>query len=141
MSGEQPDAEPPAENSERPPLGPTLAADSSYGSASRKPVLRRESAIAVRDFWRSADLERKQKDLETQCLEVADQQELSTKERKKLAEVTKNFKKLGEEEKKTQHGALLKAYQEEVDRLTRRAKSGENYFLNLYKVRAFMHGA
>ena len=90
--------------------------------------------MQVRDFWRSAELEKKQRDLEAQCLEVANQQESSQKERKKLAEITKTFKKLGDEEKKAQHGALLKAYQEEVDRLTRRAKSGENYFLNLYKV-------
>lgn len=43
------------------------------------------------------------------------------------------FKKASPEEKLGLFNSLLKGYQEEVDNLTKRAKFGENAFLNIYQ--------
>lgn len=44
-----------------------------------------------------------------------------------------DFKKASAEEKLGLFNSLLKGYQEEVDNLTKRAKFGENAFLNIYQ--------
>jgi homeobox protein cut-like len=44
-----------------------------------------------------------------------------------------DFKKASPEDKSSLFNALLKGYQEEVDNLTKRAKFGENAFLNIYQ--------
>lgn len=44
-----------------------------------------------------------------------------------------DFKKASPEEKLSLFNTLLKGYQEEVDNLTKRAKFGENAFLNIYQ--------
>lgn len=44
-----------------------------------------------------------------------------------------DFKKASPEEKLSLFNSLLKGYQEEVDNLTKRAKYGENAFLNIYQ--------
>lgn len=44
-----------------------------------------------------------------------------------------DFKKASPEEKLNLFNSLLKGYQEEVDNLTKRAKFGENAFLNIYQ--------
>ena len=44
-----------------------------------------------------------------------------------------DFKKAPPEEKLSLFNSLLKGYQEEVDNLTKRAKFGENAFLNIYQ--------
>lgn len=44
-----------------------------------------------------------------------------------------DFKKAQPEEKLNLFSSLLKSYQEEVDNLTKRAKFGENAFLNIYQ--------
>lgn len=44
-----------------------------------------------------------------------------------------DFKKASAEEKLNLFNSLLKGYQEEVDNLTKRAKFGENAFLNIYQ--------
>ncbi|POM65955.1 CASP-like protein [Phytophthora palmivora] len=58
----------------------------------------------------------------------------SVRSRKKLAETTKQFRRLASDaDKAAGAGPLLKAYQEEIDHLTRRAKFSENAFFQLYK--------
>ncbi|GLE10101.1 hypothetical protein PINS_up022096 [Pythium insidiosum] len=57
----------------------------------------------------------------------------SLRSRKKLAETTKTFRKLPDADKISGIGSLLRAYQEEIDNLTRRAKYSENAFFMLYK--------
>ncbi len=47
--------------------------------------------------------------------------------------VVADFKKASQEEKTKSFPTLLKGYQEEVDNLTKRAKFGENAFLNIYQ--------
>lgn len=47
--------------------------------------------------------------------------------------VTTDFKKASPENKLSMFNSLLKGYQEEVDNITKRAKFGENAFLNIYQ--------
>ncbi|KAJ0974913.1 hypothetical protein J5N97_016878 [Dioscorea zingiberensis] len=87
----------------------------------------------VSSFWRDFDLEKERSGLDEQGLKIAENQESSQKNRRKLAESTRDFKKASAEEKLNLFNSLLKGYQEEVDNLTKRAKFGENAFLNIYQ--------
>ncbi|XP_059643508.1 protein CASP [Cornus florida] len=87
----------------------------------------------VSNFWKDFDLEKERSVLDEQGLRIAENQENSQKNRRKLAESTRDFKKASAEEKLNLFGPLLKGYQEEVDKLTKRAKFGENAFLNIYQ--------
>lgn len=71
--------------------------------------------------------------LDEQGLRIAENQENSQKNRRKLAESTRDFKKASSDEKLGLFNSLLKGFQEEVDNLTKRAKFGENAFLNIYQ--------
>ncbi|XVE64071.1 hypothetical protein DITRI_Ditri07aG0071800 [Diplodiscus trichospermus] len=99
--------------------------DKSSPSSSPVPV--------VSNFWREFDLEKEKSVLDEQGLRIAENQENSQKNRRKLAESTRDFKKASTEEKLSLFNSLLKGYQEEVDNLTKRAKFGENAFLNIYQ--------
>lgn len=87
----------------------------------------------VCNFWRDFDLEKERSGLDEQGLKIAENQEHSQKNRRKLAESTRDFKKAPPDEKLNLFNSLLKGYQEEVDNLTKRAKYGENAFLNIYQ--------
>ncbi|KAL6499247.1 hypothetical protein OROHE_026157 [Orobanche hederae] len=89
------------------------------------------SAIAT--FWKDIDLEKERIILDEQGLKIAENQENSQKNRRRLAESTRDFKKASHEDKLVLFNSLLKGYQEEVDKLTKRAKFGENAFLNIYQ--------
>ncbi|KAL3688801.1 hypothetical protein R1sor_015110 [Riccia sorocarpa] len=92
------------------------------------------SPIAViLNYWKDFDLEREKGKLDEQGLRIGENQENSLKNRRKLAESTRDFKKADPEEKIKLFASLLKGYQEEVDNLTKRAKYGENAFLNIYQ--------
>ena len=43
---------------------------------------------------------------------------------------------MSEEERNKQFGTLLKQYQDEIDRLTKRSKFAENSFLEMYRILA-----
>ncbi|GAV78859.1 CASP_C domain-containing protein [Cephalotus follicularis] len=88
---------------------------------------------AVTNFWKEFELEKEKSVLDEQGLRIAENQENSQKNRRKLAESTRDFKKASSEEKLSLFNSLLKGYQEEVDNLTKRAKFGENAFLNIYQ--------
>jgi len=77
-----------------------------------------------------------QKKLDTQGLEIVENQKENMMGRKRLAEQTRDFKKIAEEEKANAFKGLLKAYQSEIDSLTKRSKTAENAFLSVYKVLA-----
>ncbi|KAG6430792.1 hypothetical protein SASPL_108865 [Salvia splendens] len=104
------------------------------GSEREKPSTSSTSApvSAVATFWKDFDLEKERTILDEQGLRIAENQENSQKNRRKLAESTRDFKKTSNEEKLALFNSLLKGYQEEVDKLTKRAKFGENAFLNIY---------
>ncbi|XP_030535446.1 protein CASP isoform X2 [Rhodamnia argentea] len=87
----------------------------------------------VSSFWKEFDLEKEKILLDEQGLRIAENQENSQKNRRKLAESTRDFKKASPEDKLNLFNSLLKGYQEEVDNLTKRAKFGENAFLNIYQ--------
>ncbi|KAH9778604.1 protein CASP [Citrus sinensis] len=90
------------------------------GSDRDKPNTSSSSPVSViSNFWKG--------------LKIAENQENSQKNRRKLAESTRDFKKASPEEKLSLFNSLLKGYQEEVDNLTKRAKFGENAFLNIYQ--------
>ncbi|KAM7479726.1 hypothetical protein LguiA_027939 [Lonicera macranthoides] len=88
---------------------------------------------SIASFWKEFDLEKERSILDEQGLRIAENQENSQKNRRKLAESTRDFKKASAEEKLALFNSLLKGYQEEVDNLTKRAKFGENAFLNIYQ--------
>ncbi|KAG2490870.1 hypothetical protein HYH03_010788 [Edaphochlamys debaryana] len=90
------------------------------------------SLSVVSSFWRDFDLEGMRTKLDEIGLKVAEHQEESMQNRRKLAESTRDFKKNNEAVSKTV-GPLLKHYQEEIDRLTKRAKHGETAYLDLYQ--------
>eukprot|EP00850_Spirogloea_muscicola_P010406 SM000061S19233 [mRNA] locus=s61:261247:266684:- [translate_table: standard] len=106
-----------------PPPPPTPRAAYNAGSTS----------TVVLTFWKDFDLEDARQKLDGQGLKISEHQESSLKNRRKLAEATRDFKKAGENEKTELFGPLLKSYQEEVDNLTKRAKFSENAFLNVYQ--------
>ncbi|MBA0690023.1 hypothetical protein Goari_007721 [Gossypium aridum] len=80
----------------------------------------------VSNFWKELDLEKEKSLLDGQGLRIAENLENSQKNRRKLAESTRDFKKASAEEKSRLFNSLLKGYQEEIDNLTKRAKFGEN---------------
>ncbi|KAI9633995.1 CASP C terminal-domain-containing protein [Dioszegia hungarica] len=78
-----------------------------------------------------------QRNLDTTASELVENQKENLVGRKKLADQTREFKKLPDEpEKFNSIKTLLKAYQSEIDALTRRSKLSETSFLNLYKLLA-----
>ncbi|XP_039025500.1 protein CASP-like [Hibiscus syriacus] len=106
---------------------PHGGSDGDKSSPSSSPV------SVVSSFWKEFDLEKEKSVLDEQGLRIAENQENSQKNRRKLAESTRDFKKASPEEKLSLFNSLLKGYQEEVDNLTKRAKFGENAFLNIYQ--------
>lgn len=91
------------------------------------------SLSVVCSFWKDFDLEGMRAKLDEVGLKIAGLQEESVQNRRKLAEVTKDFRRNTPESAAKSVGTLLKQYQEEVDRLTKRAKHGESAFLNVYQ--------
>ncbi|XP_010265204.1 PREDICTED: protein CASP [Nelumbo nucifera] len=91
------------------------------------------SIVVVSNFWRDFDLEKERSLLDEQGLKIAENQENSQKSRRKLAESTRDFKRASADKKLELFDSLLKGYQEEVDNVTKRAKFGENAFLNIYQ--------
>ncbi|KIL65945.1 hypothetical protein M378DRAFT_448054 [Amanita muscaria Koide BX008] len=84
--------------------------------------------------WKDINLGELQSTLDTQSIEIVDNQKESVLARKALLEQTKEFKKISDAEKLVVFKGLLKAYQTEIDNLTKRSKTSENAFLNVYKV-------
>lgn len=83
----------------------------------------------VSSYWRDLDLEGMRTKLDEVGLKIASYQEEALQNRKKLADATREFKRSVDEQTSKSVGGLLKAYQEEIDRLTKRAKHGESAYL------------
>ncbi|GAA5979753.1 hypothetical protein JCM11641_004077 [Rhodosporidiobolus odoratus] len=86
--------------------------------------------------WREIGLQALQRTLDAQGLEIVENSKDAVVGRKALAEQTREFKKVPDEEKGPAFKTLLKAYQTEIDALTRRSKTAENAFLSVYKLLA-----
>ncbi|KAL5544731.1 hypothetical protein UlMin_008515 [Ulmus minor] len=106
---------------------PQGGSDRDKYSSSASPV------SVVSNYWRDFELEKEKNVLDEQGVKIADNQENSQKNRRKLAESTKEFRKAPPEDKISLFNSLLKGFQEEVDNLTKRAKFAENAFLNIYQ--------
>ncbi|TFK25166.1 hypothetical protein FA15DRAFT_737942 [Coprinopsis marcescibilis] len=94
---------------------------------------------AALSTWQEINLTELQKRLDAQGIEVVDNQKEGLLGRKALADKTKgmqNFKKLPDDEKLNAFRGLLKSYQTEIDNITKRCKTSDNAFLNVYKVLA-----
>ncbi|OUM68045.1 hypothetical protein PIROE2DRAFT_23437, partial [Piromyces sp. E2] len=90
-----------------------------------------QSAIKI---WEQINLVELQKTLDEQGLKIINNQKESLASRKQLAEQTRDFKKLSNDEKLIKFKTLLKAYQNEIDNITKRSKVSETAFLNVYKL-------
>ncbi|KAJ8102900.1 CASP C terminal-domain-containing protein [Lipomyces tetrasporus] len=86
--------------------------------------------------WRDINFSELQRQLDSQGLEIVENQKVSVLGRKELASKTKEFRKLSDEEKLVEIKTLLKSYQTEIDKLTKRGKVAENAFLNTYRALA-----
>lgn len=82
--------------------------------------------------WQAFGLTEVRRTLDGQALEVAHRRESSSKRRKDLGQSTRAFKKGSEGEKLLGISSILKAYQEEIDELTKRAKYCEAAFTAVY---------
>ncbi|KAF9930662.1 hypothetical protein FBU30_000202 [Linnemannia zychae] len=87
------------------------------------------AAVAV---WRGIQLPTIQQEMDTQSVELLEQQQQSLAGRKKLAELTREFKKVPDQEKLQQFKVLLRAYQGEIDAITKREKATAQAFLAVY---------
>jgi homeobox protein cut-like len=85
--------------------------------------------------WRSIDLESRRSSIDSSALAMADEDSRAQSARKALAEQTKAWKRLATDaERAAQLGPLVRAYQEEVNQLTRRSTASEAAFLQLYRL-------
>lgn len=91
------------------------------------------SPSQVLQAWKDLNLTNLQRDLDEEGLIVVENQQKSLLARKQLSEATKEWKKLDSQEQLSQFKSLLKSYQQEIDANTKRCKTAEGYFLNIYK--------
>ncbi|EGW33216.1 uncharacterized protein SPAPADRAFT_151000 [Spathaspora passalidarum NRRL Y-27907] len=86
--------------------------------------------------WVEIDLPSLQKKLDDQGLHLKEEQKSSLISRKNLAAKTKEFRKLDDGDKLQEWKGLLKLYQNEIDNLTNKNKTVENYFFGIYRLLA-----
>eukprot|EP00898_Chlorokybus_atmophyticus_P007204 jgi/Chlat1/7485/Chrsp60S07002 len=115
-------------------VGSKQAPNANANAAAAAAAASASPIAVVLQYWKEFDLERTRSKLDEQGLKIADNQETSLKNRRKLAEVTRDFKKNPGEDKSKSFGPLLKSYQEEIDVLTKRSKFAENAFLSVYQL-------
>lgn len=84
-------------------------------------------------YWTTLSLDTLRSTIDSQALSMYDEEERALRARKQLSEQTKALKQLSSEQKLTTLPTVMKAYQEEINQLTRRSKHAENAFLALYK--------
>ncbi|KAJ7375021.1 intra-Golgi vesicle-mediated transport [Desmophyllum pertusum] len=73
------------------------------------------------------------KSLDSTATELADRQDESDTSRKKLVELSRDFKKNTPDEIRKKMAPLLKSFQAEIDALSKRSKASETAFLSIYK--------
>ncbi|XP_077350357.1 cut-like homeobox 1b isoform X3 [Festucalex cinctus] len=73
------------------------------------------------------------KELDATATQLANRQDESEQSRKKLIDLSREFKKNTPEEFRKQVAPLLKSFQGEIDALSKRSKEAEAAFLNVYK--------
>ncbi|KAF9968980.1 hypothetical protein BGZ65_012420, partial [Modicella reniformis] len=114
-------------------LGPTAAGVATNLSAETAMLKEEEDAFsAAVSVWRGIQLPVIQQEMDKQSVELLEQQQQSLAGRKKLAELTREFKKVPDQEKLQQFKVLFKAYQGEIDAITKREKATAQAFLTVY---------
>ena len=83
--------------------------------------------------WTIIDLSNLQKELDEKAIDIQDYQKESLVDRKELANQTKSFKKLEDEEKLEKFNTLLKSYQNVIDSMNKKTKNIENLFFKVYR--------
>ncbi|XP_052802049.1 homeobox protein cut-like 1 isoform X4 [Mya arenaria] len=91
------------------------------------------SVQSMLDFWKQFDLQELQKDLDTTATELASRQDESDTSRKRLVELSREFKRTTPEDIRKIVAPLLKSFQGEIDALSKRSKAAEASFLSVYK--------
>lgn len=91
-----------------------------------------ESSVII-GFWKQFDLDAKRSAWDKTCTELREQKTSSITGRKRLNELTKSFRARSKEEQMVSMAELLKAYQEEIDQLSRRSKFSESAYFAIYK--------
>ncbi|EFC49072.1 predicted protein [Naegleria gruberi] len=86
-----------------------------------------------KELWKTIELDKKRDFFDEQGLNIVKVREQTANSRKNLATLTKNFKKLNNDEKLNSFSKLLKSYQDEIDSLTNRGMNAEKLFLELYQ--------
>ena len=77
-----------------------------------------------KEFWNEFGLGALQKQLDEYAADMAVRQDEAELGRKKLIEMSKDFKKSATDEVRKTVSPLVKAFQSEIDSLTRRSKAG-----------------
>ncbi|KAM9991941.1 hypothetical protein ACTFIZ_012602 [Dictyostelium cf. discoideum] len=88
---------------------------------------------SILESWKLFNIDKKKNEFGDNVTQIGALKEDCLKSRKVLAKQTQDFKKFTDEEKIKQFGSLLKLYQDEVDKLTKRSKFTETVFLGMYK--------
>ncbi|GAC94973.1 golgi membrane protein [Pseudozyma hubeiensis SY62] len=99
------------------------------GAGPSRPPIDFSAALST---WRDINFVDLQQQLNTTAPELLEAQKAAVANRKKLADQTREFKKQPDANKPDSFKPLLKAYQTEIDTLTKRSKAAENAFLNVH---------
>ncbi|OQV17521.1 Homeobox protein cut-like 1 [Hypsibius exemplaris] len=89
--------------------------------------------VAALERWKQLKFQQIQNELDTAAADIAARQEESESGRKRLIELSREFRQTTSEEVRRQVQPLLKSFQTEVDSLVKRSKSAETAFLDVYK--------
>jgi len=88
---------------------------------------------SLTELWQEFNLTGTQKLLDELATEITTKQDESDASRKQLIELIRTFKKSNSEETRLVVAPLLKSFQNEIDMLSKRSKSAEKAFFDIYK--------
>ena len=84
-------------------------------------------------FWQVFNLTQVQQNLDEIATQITSRQDESECSRKVLIELIRDFKRDNPEDVRSAVGPLVKSFQNEIDALSRRSKSAEKAFFDIYK--------
>lgn len=91
------------------------------------------SLKSMSDYWKTFNLPEVQKSLDLSAADLAARQDESEASRKRLVELSREFKRTTPEDVRKVVAPLLKSFQTEIDSLSKRSKNAEALFLMVYK--------
>merc|ERR1712000_600645 len=91
------------------------------------------SISSMAQMWKEFNLPTLQADLDKDAIEIANRQDESVASRKRLVTESKQFFKNNSDEIRKQINPIIKLFQAEIDKLTKRSRAAETAFLNSYK--------